>query len=94
MDLQFCMELSFLPRRYTEFNPFSSDAYQSYVTATKPTHIIIQELMNLLHGSFPGRIPSLTLSALMSSVLTNCVSVHDIVCISVQVLVEAHAVEQ
>ena len=40
----------------------------------------------------PGRISSLTLSVLMSSVLTNYVSVH--VCISVQVLVEAHAVEQ
>ena len=32
--LQFCMEISFLPRRYAEFlhNPFSSDAYWSYNT--------------------------------------------------------------
>ena len=37
MDLQLCMELSFLPRRYIYINPFplshslfSSDAYQSY----------------------------------------------------------------
>ena len=52
------------------------------------THII-QELMNLLHGN-NGRISSLTLSVLMSSVLTNYVSVH----VSVQLLVEAHAVEQ
>ena len=50
--------------------------------------------MNLLHGNkfLPGRISALTLSVLMSSVLTNYVSVH--ACISVQVLVEAHAVEQ
>ena len=40
----------------------------------------------------PGRISSLSLSVLMSSVLTNYVCVH--VRISVQVLVEAHAVEQ
>ena len=56
--------------------------------------IIIQELMNLLHGNnfLPGRISSLTLLVLMSSVLTSYVSVH--VCILVHVLVEAHAVEQ
>ena len=40
-------------------------------------------------GSLPG---SLTLSVLMSSVLTTYVSVH--LCIAVQVLVEAHTVEQ
>ena len=64
------------------------------VTVTKSIHIIIQELMNLLHGNkfSPGRTSSLTLSVLMSSVLTNYVSVN--VRISVQVLVEAHAVEQ
>ena len=64
------------------------------VIATKSIHIIIQELMNLLHGNkfSPGRISLLTLLVLMSSVLTNYVSVH--VRISVQVLVEAHAVEQ
>ena len=51
--------------------------------------IIIQELMNLLHGNkfLPGRISSLTLSVLMSSVLTNYVYMY--VHISVQVLVEA-----
>ena len=38
----------------------------------------------------PGRISSLTLSVLTSSVLTNYVSVH----VSVQVVVEAHAMEQ
>ena len=38
----------------------------------------------------PWRISSLTLLVLMSSVVTNYVSVH----VSVQVLVEAHAVEQ
>ena len=43
-------------------------------------------------GFLPGRISLLTLSGLMSSVLTNYVSVH--VCISVEVLVEARAVEQ
>ena len=38
---------SFLPRRYTDLiNPFSSDAYQ-YVMQV----IIVQELMNLLHGN-------------------------------------------
>ena len=44
----------------------------------------------------PGRISLLTLSVLMSSVLTNYVSVHVHVCtcILVQVLVEEHAVEQ
>ena len=64
------------------------------VIATKSIHIIIQELINLLHGNkfSPWEDSSLTLSVLMSSVLTNYVSVH--VCISVQVLVEAHAVEQ
>ena len=48
------------------------------VIATKSIHIIIQELMNLLHGIgfLPGRISSLTLLVLMSSVLTNYVSVH------------------
>ena len=47
-----------------------------------------------LHGNefLPGRISSLTLSVLMSSVLTNYVRVH--VRISLQVLVEARAVEQ
>ena len=40
----------------------------------------------------PGKISSLTLSVLIPSVLTNNVGVH--VHISVQVLVEAHAVEQ
>ena len=56
--------------------------------------INIQELMNLLHGNkfLPRRISLLTLSVLMSSVLTNYVSLH--VYISVQVLVKAHAVEQ
>ena len=49
------------------------------VTATKSIHIIIQELMNLLHSFHPGRISSLPLSVLMSSVLTNYVIVH--VCI-------------
>ena len=39
----------------------------------------------------PGKVSSLTLSVLMPSVLTNYVRVH--VHISVQVLVEAHAVE-
>ena len=39
----------------------------------------------------PGKISLLTLSVLMSSVLTNYASVH--VCISVEVLVKAHAVE-
>ena len=60
----------------------------------KSIHIIIQELMYLLHGNtfFPGMISSLTLSVLMSSVLTNYVHVH--IRISVQVLVVAHAVEQ
>ena len=43
--------------------------------ATKSIHIIILELMNLLHGNTfsPGRISSLTLLVLMSSVLTNYV---------------------
>ena len=90
-----------LPRRYTELQfPFQFRCISvlqyiiMQVTATKSIHIIIQELMNLLHrNSFlPGRISSLTLSVLMSSVLTNYVSAH--VCISVQVLVQAHAVEQ
>ena len=61
------------------------------VIATKSVHIMILELMNL-EISFLPRISSLTLLVLMSSVLTNYVSVH--VYISVQVLVEAHAVEQ
>ena len=52
-------------------------------------HIIMQELMKKCF--LPGKISSLTLSVLMSSVLTNYVSLH--VCISVQVLVGAHAVE-
>ena len=55
----------------------------------------IQELMNLLHGNKFSPWEDFfvkTFSVLMSSVLTNYVSVH--VCISVQVLVEAHAVEQ
>ena len=57
------------------------------VIATKSIHTIIKELMNLLHGNkfLLGR---LTLLVLMSSVLTNYVSVH--VCILVQVLVKAH----
>ena len=55
-------------------------------------YCVIQEVMNLLHRFLPGWISSLTLLVLMSSVLTNYVSVH--VCISVQVLVEAHVVEQ
>ena len=65
------------------------------VVTTKSIHIIIQVLMNLLHGNkfLPGRISSLTPSVLMPSVLMNHVRVH--VRISVQVLVEAHAaVEQ
>ena len=47
--------------------------------------------MNLLHRTsfLPGRISSLTLSVLMSSVLTNYASVHVCTCISVQVLVKA-----
>ena len=60
------------------------------VITTKSIHIIIQELMNLLHGN--------TFSACedffdnpFSSVLTNYVRVH--VRILVQVLVEAHAVD-
>ena len=55
-------------------------------------HIIIQEPMNLLHRNkfSPLEDFSLTISVLMSSVLTNYVSVH----VSVQMLVEAHAVEQ
>ena len=47
------------------------------VIATKSIHIIILELMNLLDGIFvPGKFSSLILSVLMSSVLTNYVSVH------------------
>ena len=42
----------------------------------------------------PGRISSLTLSVLRPSVLTNYVRVYVRICISVQVLVKAHAVEQ
>ena len=63
------------------------------VTATKSIHII-QELMNLLHRNkfSPWEDFFVNLSVLMSSVLTNYVSVH--VHISVRVLVEAHAVEQ
>ena len=58
------------------------------------TDSLILELMNLLHGNkiLPGRISSLTLLVLMSSVLTNYESVR--VCIWVQVLVEEYAVEK
>ena len=49
--------------------------YQSYI-AGHSIHIIIQELMNLEISFLPGRIYLLTLSVLMSSVLTNYVSVH------------------
>ena len=64
------------------------NAGHSYKTNTHyNTHV--HELMNLLHGN---KFSLLTLSVLMSSVLTNYVSVH--VCISVQALVETHAVEQ
>ena len=64
--------------------------HYNQVIATKSIHIIIQELMMEIYF-LPGTISSLTLLVLMSSVLTNYVSVH--VCISVQVLVEAHAVK-
>ena len=75
-------------------NPFSYDAYQSYNAGHSykiNTHYNTGA-DGIEIGFLPGRISSLTLSVLMSSVLTDCVSVH--VCISVQVLVEAHAVEQ
>ena len=59
-------------------NPFQVlYAYQSYntliimqVIATKSIHIGL-ELMNFLHGFLLGRISSLTVSVLLSSVLTN-----------------------
>ena len=59
------------------------------VIATSSIHIIIQVCCMEIRF-LPGRIFSLTILVLMSSVLTNYVSVH----VSVQVLVEAHAVEQ
>ena len=68
-----------------------SPIYNAGHIATKSIYIIITRADEFV-GFLPGRISSLTLSVLMSSVLTNYVSVH--VCILVQVLVKAHAVEQ
>ena len=61
------------------------------VIATKSIHIIIQELM---HGNKLSPLEDFFVNPFGSfgSVLTNYVSVH--VCILVQVLVKAHAVEQ
>ena len=63
-------------------NPFSSDTYQSYNTiycrsyvATKSIHIIIQELMNLLHGNKFSPWEDFFVNP-FGSVLTNYVSVH------------------
>ena len=74
-------------------NPFSSDMHisptihynagHSYKINTGADEFVA---INFL----PGKISSLTLLVLMSLVLTNYVSVH----VSVQVLVEVHAVEQ
>ena len=60
------------------------------VIATKLTHIIL-EPMNLLHGNKFSPWEDFFVNP-FGSVLTNYVSAH--VCISVEVLVEAHAVEQ
>ena len=57
------------------------------VITTKSIYIIIQELMNLLHGNKFSPWEDFFVNP-FSSVLTNYVH------ISVQVLVEAHAVEQ
>ena len=59
-------------------NPFSSDTCQSYilqVIATKSIHIIIQELMNLLHGNKFSPWEDFFVNP-FGSVLTNYVSVH------------------
>ena len=63
------------------------------VIATKSIHIIILELMNLLHGNKFSPWEDFFINPFGSDVisLTNYVSVH--VCILVEVLVEAHAVE-
>ena len=64
------------------------------VTATKSIHITIQELMNLLHGNKFSPQEDFFVNPFGSDVISpnQLCSVH--VCISVQVLVEAHAVEQ
>ena len=61
------------------------------VTATKSIHIIIQELMNLLHRNKVSPWEDFFVNPFGSDVISPK-SVH--VCISVQVLVETHAVEQ
>ena len=80
MDLQFGMELSFLPRRY------------NFLTLSVLMHISLTLHYNAGHSYkinkntgadefvawkcfLPGRISSLTFSVLMSPVLTNYVSV-------------------
>ena len=62
------------------------------VIATKSIHLIIQELMNLLHGNKFSSWEDFFVNPFSSDVISpnNYVSVH----VSVQVLVETHAVEQ
>ena len=67
------------------------------VTATKSIHIIIQELINLLHGNKFSSWEDFFVNPFGSDVISpnqlcKCTCMY--MCISVQVLVEAHAVEQ
>ena len=77
-------------RSHAETNAFASGDERG-CTRTQ-TRVRYTLHLNGTVSFLPGRISSLTLSVLMSSVLTNYVRVH--VRISVQVLVEAHPVEQ
>ena len=61
------------------------------VIATKSIHIIILELMNLLHGNKFSPWEDFVINPFGSDVISsNQLCVH----VSVQVLVEAHALEQ
>ena len=64
------------------------------VVTTKPIHIIIQVLINLLHGKKFSPWEDFFVNPFSSDAISNYVCVHVRIILSVQVLVEAHAVEQ
>ena len=66
------------------------------VITTKSIHIIIQELMNLLHGNKFSPWEDFFVNPFSSDVISpnQLCTVYMYIRITVQVLVEAHAVEQ